>query len=268
MNHFFSSFLSLWLTFWNFGHHDDPKPKLNLLVNGQNDPVAVVNITDAKPGDDWYIDKDLYVNKDAKIYLHLKDFVASDGAQTEPELQEPPQSDLQNYIIYSILGFQNPLPDMVSCWIPLGKIKKDQHLKITQGFHFDQDVTNWAQGDILTFTEEFTAVSGDEVPDTGSGRVWDSNLKRCISKPTPTPTIPVTVTVTLTPSPSPTPAQNCTLTQGYWKNHPDSWPVSSLILGTTVYTKAQLLTIFGQPVAGNGLVSLAHQLIAAKLNIT
>jgi cysteine-rich repeat protein len=60
---------------------------------------------------------------------------------------------------------------------------------------------------------------------------------------------------------------DCTLTQGYWKNHPDAWPVSSLKLGSVTYTKDELLAIFKTPVRGNGLVSLAHQLIAAKLNV-
>jgi hypothetical protein len=59
----------------------------------------------------------------------------------------------------------------------------------------------------------------------------------------------------------------CTLTQGYWKNHPDAWPVSSLELGSVSYTKDQALAILGQSVSGNGLVALAHQLIAAKLNV-
>jgi hypothetical protein len=54
--------------------------------------------------------------------------------------------------------------------------------------------------------------------------------------------------------------------QGYWKNHPEDWPVNSLTLGNVVYTQAQLLSILRRPVRGNGLVSLAHQLIAAKLN--
>jgi hypothetical protein len=58
----------------------------------------------------------------------------------------------------------------------------------------------------------------------------------------------------------------CTRTIGYWKNHPEAWPVQSLTLGTVTYTQAQLLSIFNQPVKGNGLVSLAQQLIAAKLN--
>jgi len=60
----------------------------------------------------------------------------------------------------------------------------------------------------------------------------------------------------------------CVLTQGYWKNHPGNWPgtTPSLTLGTLSYSPAQLLAILGQPVQGNGLVSLAHQLITALLN--
>jgi hypothetical protein len=64
-----------------------------------------------------------------------------------------------------------------------------------------------------------------------------------------------------------TASNNCTYTQGYWKNHSSAWPVSTLKLGNVTYTKAQLLSIFGQPAQGNGLTILAHQLIAAKLNI-
>ncbi len=60
---------------------------------------------------------------------------------------------------------------------------------------------------------------------------------------------------------------NCTYTQGFWKNHASDWPVTSLTLGTVSYTATQLMSILNQSVAGNGLVSLAHQLIAAKLNV-
>jgi hypothetical protein len=72
----------------------------------------------------------------------------------------------------------------------------------------------------------------------------------------------------------------CTYTQGFWKTHNPqqcgdggnaalclAWPVGSLTLGTVSYDVAALLAIFGKPAAGNGLVSLAHQLIAAKLNL-
>ena len=59
---------------------------------------------------------------------------------------------------------------------------------------------------------------------------------------------------------------NCTYSQGYWKNHTDIWPVASLKLGNVTYSASQLQQIFGRPAKGNGLISLAHQMIAAKLN--
>ena len=63
------------------------------------------------------------------------------------------------------------------------------------------------------------------------------------------------------------PLGDCTFTQGYWKTHPSVWPASSLTLGTVTYTQAQLLSILNTPAGGNGLLILAHQLIATKLNI-
>jgi hypothetical protein len=60
---------------------------------------------------------------------------------------------------------------------------------------------------------------------------------------------------------------SCTYSQGYWRNHPNAWPVTSLILGTVTYQAAELMAILENPAQGNGLIILAHQLIAAKLNI-
>jgi hypothetical protein len=67
----------------------------------------------------------------------------------------------------------------------------------------------------------------------------------------------------------------CTYTQGYWKTHgpmpvggnTNTWPVSSLVLGNVAYTDLELLSIFNTPAAGNGLIALAHQLMATKLNL-
>ncbi len=78
-------------------------------------------------------------------------------------------------------------------------------------------------------------------------------------------------------STAPCPAEECTFTQGYWKNHgPDlchsgnnsnEWPTQTLTLGTVNYTASELCSIFNtQGNKGNGLVGLAHQLIAAKFN--
>jgi hypothetical protein len=46
----------------------------------------------------------------------------------------------------------------------------------------------------------------------------------------------------------------------------NGWPVTSLTLGTETYQDVQLTCILNSPANGNGLVALAHQLIAAKLN--
>ena len=59
----------------------------------------------------------------------------------------------------------------------------------------------------------------------------------------------------------------CTLTQGYWKNHPDDWPVGSLTIGGDVYTEAELLVLLDTPPRGDASLILAHQLIAAMLNV-
>jgi hypothetical protein len=63
----------------------------------------------------------------------------------------------------------------------------------------------------------------------------------------------------------------CPEPQGYWKNNPNAWPVSSLMLGSSTYTKTQLLTILGMPIGtgpkADASLILADQLIAAKLNI-
>jgi len=67
----------------------------------------------------------------------------------------------------------------------------------------------------------------------------------------------------------------CTYTQGFWKTHgpiptgnnTNVWPVNNLTLGTVNYTDLQLQSIFDTPAGGNGLIALAHQLMAAKLNI-
>ncbi len=61
-------------------------------------------------------------------------------------------------------------------------------------------------------------------------------------------------------------AAGCTYTQGAYKNNFSS-KVVALNIGGTTYTAAQLLEILGTPVKGNAALSLAHQLITAKLNV-
>lgn len=51
---------------------------------------------------------------------------------------------------------------------------------------------------------------------------------------------------------------------GYWKQHPEL--ITALTLGDHDYTADEIFSILNQTPNGNGLVVLAHQLIAAKLN--
>ncbi|WP_437305484.1 hypothetical protein [Sorangium sp. So ce388] len=67
-------------------------------------------------------------------------------------------------------------------------------------------------------------------------------------------------------SPPTSDGDGCTLTQGYWKNHEESWPVSSLTIGGVEYSQAELLELFGTPPKGDASLILGHQLIAALLN--
>jgi hypothetical protein len=57
------------------------------------------------------------------------------------------------------------------------------------------------------------------------------------------------------------------LGEGFWKTHPEAWPVTSLTLGGKTYSEAQVLTILGIPVRGDASLILADQLSAALLNM-
>src|SRR5262249_22269893 len=52
-----------------------------------------------------------------------------------------------------------------------------------------------------------------------------------------------------------------------WKNHPEAWPVSSLTIGGVTYSQAELLTLLNTSPDGDESIVLAHQLIAALLNL-
>lgn len=59
----------------------------------------------------------------------------------------------------------------------------------------------------------------------------------------------------------------CHYTPGYWKNHSEAWPVTTLTLGGVSYNQVQLLAILNLPVVSDPTIILAHHLIAAKLNV-
>ncbi|MCS7092648.1 MAG: CalY family protein [Patescibacteria group bacterium] len=173
----------------------------DLLLNGGNNTSAIVNINDLKPGDNQIVEKSLRIEDNSGyVFMHIKDLLPSQGTQTEPEILEEngtPKFDIQNYIKYdleannqTIISLDNQvfLPEVVSCWIPLGELSGQTNVSVKQSFHLDPNVTNWAQGDTLSFVEEFYSVqsrnnSNPAPPVSLTGRIWDKNIKKCVNCP-------------------------------------------------------------------------------------
>jgi len=58
-------------------------------------------------------------------------------------------------------------------------------------------------------------------------------------------------------------------TIGYWKNHPEAWPVDSIVIGGVSYTKDGAIAVMKEksPPGGDKWLDLFAQLVAAKLNV-
>jgi hypothetical protein len=60
----------------------------------------------------------------------------------------------------------------------------------------------------------------------------------------------------------------CTRTPGYWKNHPNAWPIQNVVAGGVTYTQKQAIAQLQEPKAtGDATKILIFHLIAAKLNV-
>jgi uncharacterized delta-60 repeat protein len=59
----------------------------------------------------------------------------------------------------------------------------------------------------------------------------------------------------------------CAHGTGFWKKHPELWPVSSLIVGDETYTAVELQALLVLPPKRDASLILASHLIAAKLNL-
>jgi hypothetical protein len=55
-------------------------------------------------------------------------------------------------------------------------------------------------------------------------------------------------------------------TPGYWKNHPEAWPVETIIMGGVSYSKGDAIKMMGK-VSKDKSVTLFSSLLAAKLNL-
>ena len=125
------------------------------------------------------------------------------------------------------------------------------------------DITNVANSNVVVGS--FTPGTHDAVPITATAVDPTQPSSFTVTATEVITSHFITFSVTLQCPTQPV-VHGCTFTQGYWKNHPNNWPVSGLTLGNVFYTEAQLISILKTPVKGNGLISLSYQLIAAKLN--
>src|SRR5204863_6870695 len=56
-------------------------------------------------------------------------------------------------------------------------------------------------------------------------------------------------------------------TPGYWKNHPEAWPVSVIHVGGITYTKALAIQNLQRSPAGDKRWTIFASLVSAKLNV-
>jgi hypothetical protein len=117
-------------------------------------------------------------------------------------------------------------------------------------------------------TETATETPTATATETPTGTLTDTPT----ATETPTNTATPTATETSTNTPTPTPTETsetigCTYTLGYWKNHPEVWPIEEIVIGGEIYSKDQAIGILGEPPKGDATYILVHQLIPAKLNV-
>jgi len=76
----------------------------------------------------------------------------------------------------------------------------------------------------------------------------------------------ITGALSVPPPSGPPPQGACVGTPGFWKNHPDAWPVEQITVGGETYDKATAILIMslGGP---DKSITMFEQLVSAKLNV-
>ena len=59
----------------------------------------------------------------------------------------------------------------------------------------------------------------------------------------------------------------CNRTPGYWKTHPEAWPVEEITIGGVTYSKEDAIALMEMPVAKDKTYTMFDALVAAKLNV-
>jgi len=166
---------------------------IDIAVNGYNpwsDWTGHFELNDMKPCETGYIVFDIQNEgtNPVNVWKHITNVVCTGGLHPESEKAEDPD-DTKNYIDYYItydlsvkvydkekklIWWQVIIPpkaeikvsDIKSHEIPLGMIPVGGYMTVTQSYHMQADVTNWAQGDIMTFDIEIYGeqLNGPEMP--------------------------------------------------------------------------------------------------------
>lgn len=117
---------------------------------------------------------------------------------------------------------------------------------------------------------EFIAPSGyDFSPkDQGADDAIDSDADPTTGKTTCTTLDPEEIDLTWDAGLYQQPPTNPgTGTPGYWKNHPEAWPVDSISICGTDWTIAQAIEWMNTPVKGDKTITMFAALVSAKLNV-
>ena len=109
------------------------------------------------------------------------------------------------------------------------------------------------------------ATSPTEPTDVATPRPSETPVQPTATpEPTERAILPTATTAPSTATPG---GQGCVYGAGYWKRHPDVWPVKPLALGNETYTLPELLDLLNRLTKGDASLILAQQLIAAKQNV-
>ncbi len=152
-----------------------------------SDPVVTksVDIPDMKPGMTQWIEFDVHNDGVNPVVVRkmLDAYVSTTGDVSEPECTDQQgvwedqgqvmgctwggatdENDMTPYITYDMELTKDGqtvvlipesrginMEDVEELWVPLWTLEVGETLHVKQSYHLDETVTNWAQGDVLTF---------------------------------------------------------------------------------------------------------------------
>ena len=169
---------------------------------------------------------------------------------------DPTSQSVLGNIPNSSYGAEALLDDIdIGSGVTAPEVKILEVLDATQG-NYSVEVQGTGTG---PYTLDFWAYDSNGHPtnQTFTGNATLGSLASFVVNYTPVPGSQLTVTA----------LNKCPLSQGFWKNHVNSWPVASLTIGSQTYSEAELVAILQTPIVGDASLVLAHQLIATKLNL-